>query len=142
MQVDAGSENVAKLQQAYQLWHNTRGASAQHWLSLMADDVVIRALGGAAAGLDFTRPCQGKTEAERYFSVLALDWEMIHFSPEEFIAQGDRVVVLSRCAFRFRRTGKIAESPKIDLVRFRNGMIVEFTEFFDTAKVLAAVCSD
>ena len=70
------------------------------------------------------------------------DWELIHFTPEEFIADGDRVVVLSSVAFRFRATGKVAESPKADVFRFRDGKIVEFFEFFDTARAFAATRAD
>ncbi|MGL4462541.1 MAG: nuclear transport factor 2 family protein [Planctomycetia bacterium] len=45
-------------------------------------------------------------------------------------------------AYRHRETGKIAESPKADVVRFRDGQIVEFFEFFDTARALAATRPD
>lgn len=44
---------------------------------------------------------------------------------------------LSSVAFRHRKTGKVAESPKADVFRFRDGLIVEFAEFFDTARALA-----
>ena len=63
-------------------------------------------------------------------------------TPTEFIADGDRVVVLSTCAFRHRGSGKVAESPKADVYRFRDGQIVEFFEFFDTAAAFAATRSD
>ncbi|HEX4609481.1 MAG TPA: nuclear transport factor 2 family protein, partial [Urbifossiella sp.] len=75
----------------------------------------------------------GKAGAERYFAGLAAEWEMVRFTPTEFIAQGDRVVVLSDVAFCYRPTGKVAESPKADVFRFRDGRIVEFFEFLDTA---------
>jgi uncharacterized protein len=136
--VDASQDNVAKLQHAYRLWNDTRGGSSQHWLEMMADDVEMRSVAGDGEEMDFTRGRRGKAGAEQYFARLADDWEMIHFTPEEFIAQGDRVVVVSRVAFRNRRTGKAVESPKADLFRFRDGKIVEFLEFFDTALAIAA----
>ena len=37
-----------------------------------------------------------------------------------------------------RKTGKIAETPKVDFWRFRDGKAVEFYEYFDTACVAAA----
>lgn len=43
---------------------------------------------------------------------------------------------------RFRRTGKVAHSAKADLFRFRDGLFVEFFEFFDTAGALAATQPD
>jgi ketosteroid isomerase-like protein len=136
--VDASHDNVARLRHAYQLWNDTRGGSSQHWLEMMADDVEMRSAAGAAEGMDFTRGRPGKAGAEQYFASLAADWEMIHFTPEEYIAQDDRVVVVSRVAYRNRRTGKVAESPKADIFRFRDGKIVECLEFFDTAAAMAA----
>ena len=140
--MDAFLDNVGQLRQAYQLWNDTRGGSAQHWLDLMADDVTMRSVTAGAPGMAFTKANQGKGEAAQYFAGLAADWEMVHFTPEEFIAQGDRVVVLSSCAFRYRKTGKAVESPKADVFRFRGGLIVEFFEFFDTARALAATRPD
>lgn len=52
------------------------------------------------------------------------------------------VVVRSRFAFRNKQTGKSFESPKADFVRFRDGKIVEFFEFYDTAKAVAASTLD
>ena len=135
-------ENVAKLRHAYRQWHDTRGGSVQTWLDLMADDVRMRSGPEGKAGMDFTRPGAGKAAAEAYFAGLAADWEMIHFNADEFIAQGDRVVVLSLVAFRFRATGKVAESAKCDVFRFRGGKVAEFFEFFDTAAALAATRPD
>ena len=135
-------DNVGKLRRAYQLWHDTRGGSAQHWLDLMAADVTMRAITDGAHGMAFTKANHGKAEAEQYFAGLAADWEMIHFTPTEFIAQGDRVVVLSTVAFRYRKTGKVVESPKADVFRFRDGQIVECFEFFDTARAFAATHPD
>jgi ketosteroid isomerase-like protein len=36
----------------------------------------------------------------------------------------------------------VAQSPKADIFRFRDGKIVEFLEFFDTAAAAAATQSD
>ena len=139
--MDTSHDNVGKLRKAYQLWHDTRGGSVQHWLDLMADDVRMRSITAGAPEMAFTKANHGKSDAARYFAGLAADWEMIHFTPEELIAQGDRVVVLSQVAFRFKKTGRVAESPKADVFRFRDGRIVEFFEFFDTAAALAATRS-
>jgi ketosteroid isomerase-like protein len=136
--VDQTQENVATLRRAYQRWHDTRGGSVQDWLDLMADDVTMRTVGDGVPGLEFTRGRRGKGEAQGYFAGLAADWEMVHFTADEFIAQGDRVVVLSRVAFRNKRTGKVAESPKADVFRFRDGRVVDFVEFLDTLGAVAA----
>jgi ketosteroid isomerase-like protein len=130
--------NVEKLRRAYHRWNETRGASVQDWLDLMDDGVSMRTVGDGVPPLEFTKRRTGKSNAQHYFSGLAADWEMVHFTPEEFIAQGDRVVVLSTVAFRSKKTGKVAESPKADVFRFRDGKVVEFVEFFDTLGAVAA----
>ncbi len=140
--MDGKLDHVGKLREAYQLWHETRGGSVKHWMDLMADDVTMQAVSGGKPDMPFTKANRGKAEAEQYFSGMAADWEMIHFTPTEFIADGDRVVVLSTVAFRYKKTGKIAESPKADVFRFRDGQIVEFFEFFDTASAFAATRPD
>jgi ketosteroid isomerase-like protein len=63
-----------------------------------------------------------------------LDWKV-----HQYIAQGDRVVVLSHCTWRFRKTGKVVSTPKADSWRFAKGKAVEYYEYFDTAQVHAAV---
>ena len=135
-------EHVTKLRAVYAQWNDTKGASAEAWLDLMADDVAMRSLPAGNHELSFTKGRDGKAQAAAYFAGLVEDWELIHFTPAEFIASGDRVVVLSRVAFRFRKTGKVAESPKADVFRFRDGLIVECAEFFDTAGAFAATRPD
>lgn len=140
--LDINTEPVSKLRWAYQQWNSTAGESENCWLDMMAENVVMRSPSGGAPGMEFTKTRVGKSEAKHYFADLAKEWELVHVTPEEFIAQGDRVVVLTSVAFRFKRTGKVAHSPKADVFRFQDGQIVEFIEFFDTAAALAATCPE
>ena len=73
-----------------------------------------------------------------YFDGLLTDWTMVHYTVDEYIAQGDTVVARGACAWTNKTTGKIAETPKVDFWRFRDGKAVEFYEYFDTACVAAA----
>ena len=132
-------DNMQQLKDAYRLWHETKGASVQQWLDLLADDVCFRSLAGGAPGMEFTQHCGCKAEAAQYFAMMAADWEMVHYTVEDFIAQGDRVVMLGSCAWRHRKTGKVVETPKADVLTFNpEGKIIDFQEFFDTAKAMAA----
>ncbi len=81
---------------------------------------------------------RGRAAAEKYFAELARDWEMLFYEPHEFIVDGDRVVMVGRCGWRHRGTGKAVESPIINLWRFRGDKAIEFFEFYDTAKALEA----
>ena len=130
-------ENVAKLQEAYRQWNDSKGASIQTWLDLMTEDVRFRSLAGGAAPMEFTLECYSKHDVGRYFEGLGADWEMIHYTPEEYIAQDNRVAVRGFCSFKNRKTGKVMETPKADFFTFKEGRIADFFEFYDTAKVFA-----
>ena len=129
--------NVDALKQAYALWGETKGGSVDHWLSMMSDDIRFHSLGGGAQPMEFTRDRDCRSEVKGYLEGLMAEWEMVDFTASEFIADGDRVVMVGHVTFRHRKTGKTVESPKADVWRFRDGKAVEFMEFFDTAKAFA-----
>jgi ketosteroid isomerase-like protein len=131
--------HVAKLREAYRQWSDTKGKSAEHWVGLFADEgVSMRSLAGGATGMEFTRERSSKDDIRKYFEGLAVDWTMIYYTTEQFIAQGDWVVMVGRCKFEHKRTGKVVETPKCDVFRFRQGKVVSFMEFYDTARALEA----
>jgi ketosteroid isomerase-like protein len=134
------SSHVSALKEAYRQWHDTKGGSVDHWLSLMTDDVKFRSLANGAAEMQFTRACGSKDDVRRYFNGLASDWKMISYRIDEFIAQGDRVVALGSCSFEHKKTGKVLNTPKADFHKFREGKICEFFEFYDTAQALGVAC--
>ena len=137
--MDQTQENVASLRRAYQRWHDTRGGSVQDWLDLMADDVAMRSLPDGGAEMPFTKARDGKAHAAAYFGELVADWEMIHYTTNQFVANDDVVVMRGSTAWRHRKTGREVDTPKADFVTFRDGKIVEFYEFYDTAALLAAL---
>lgn len=136
--MDDDAHNVAMLQQSYSLWNSDKAACFDYWLHLLSDDVCFRSLAAGRPGMEFTRDCNSKADVIRYFEGMAADWEMVHFTPVEFIAQGNRVAMRGRAAWKHRRSGKTVSTPKADFFRFRGGKIVEFFEFYDTAAALDA----
>ncbi len=74
----------------------------------------------------------------QYFGGILRDWEMLEYVTENFVAQDDRVVMLGRCSYRFKRTGKVVSTPKVDSWRFADGKAVEFYEYYDTARLQQA----
>lgn len=135
-------DTLTKLKSAYQAWHDTRGQSVAVWMELMADDVEMCSAADGAPGMEFSARRKGKDTLQGYFSGLATDWEMIHYTPEEFLVDGDRVVMLGKCAFRNRKTGKVAETAVMNRWRFRDGLAFEYFELYDTAKAFAAATPD
>lgn len=132
------SDNVAKLKNAYRQWHESKGGSVKAWLDLMTDDVRCYSLAGGAPGAEFTAAVSSKKDFERYFKDLLADWEMIHYTTDDFVAEGERVAVRGSTAWRNRKTGRAVDTPKADFWTFRDGKVVEFHELYDTAALIAA----
>jgi ketosteroid isomerase-like protein len=132
------SDNVAKLKSAYRQWHESKGGSVKAWLDLMADDVRCYSLAAGTPQAEFTAPITSKKDFERYFKGLLEDWEMIHYTTGDFIAEGERVAMLGSTGWRNRRTGRVLDTPKADFWTFRDGKIVEFHELYNTAALIAA----
>nr|WP_246270561.1 nuclear transport factor 2 family protein [Hongsoonwoonella zoysiae] len=130
--------NVAILKAAYSRWHETKGGSIEHWLGLLDDNVNFGSLAEGMRPLDFTRHRNAKSEVEDYLRSLIGQFDMIHYTIDEYVAQNDRIVAIGSTAWRNKATGKVVETPKIDLFKMKNGKIVEFFEMYDTARVLAA----
>ena len=133
------ARNVELLRKAYGKWSETRGGSADHWLEICAEKIAFGSLANGPPGSTYLTAYQARDDLKGYFAGLAQDWEMMEYEVDHFVAQGDRVVMLGRCAWKYRKTGKVVWTQKADSWRFENGKAVEYYEFYDTAQVLAAV---
>lgn len=133
------ARNVEMLRKAYAVWSATRGANSDHWMEICADRIAFGSLAHGPPGSAYLTNYQSRDELQGYFAGLANDWEMMEYEVDHFVAQGDRVVMLGRCAWKYKKTGKVVWTQKADSWRFENGKAVEYYEFYDTAQVLAAV---
>ena len=52
---------------------------------------------------------------------------MVYYRIDEFIAQGDAVVARGSTSWTNKKTGKTAETPKVDFWRFRDGKALSST---------------
>jgi uncharacterized protein len=131
--------NVALLKEAYRRWSDTKGGSVDYWFdSVVAPQISFGSIPRGAEPLEFARQYHDSAELRGYFDGLLSDWSMQHYTMNEYIAQDDAVVARGSCAWTNKRTGKLAETPKLDFWRFKDGKAVEFYEYFDTACVVAA----
>ncbi|WP_077003050.1 nuclear transport factor 2 family protein [Variovorax sp. KK3] len=134
-------KNVELLRDGFERWRDSNGATAEHWLNMTADTVVWRSLGAAAAGQQ-CQVCSSKEQVRLYFAELAKAWAMISYTIDEYIAQGEHVVLVGNCKWRHKGTGKLSETPICNVIRMRDGQIVEFMEYYDTAAAMAAASPD
>ncbi len=133
------NENVALLERLYRRWNDSRGASIEDWLEHIDPCVEWRSLAEGSEGLEFTAQCEGVERVRAYFESLTGVLEMVHYTVDDFVAQGDRVVAICRTGWRNPRTDKSFDTPKLDVFGFRDGRIVSFFELYDTAMVSAAM---
>ena len=81
----------------------------------------------------------GRQEVGEFFASVNELFDIQRFEPKEFIAQGDRVVVVGSETARARSTGNVVDVDWVHVFTMRNGKVVAFQEFFDTAAVVAAL---
>jgi ketosteroid isomerase-like protein len=132
------ARNVETLKAAYKKWHDTKGGSVDHWMGLIADDVRFGSLARGAEPVAFATTYTNKQALKSYFDGLLGSWEMLHYATDEYIAQGESVVMRGSTAWRNKTTGKVFSTPKVDYWRFRDGAVVEYFEYYDTAGVMTA----
>ena len=130
--------NVELLRSAYASWSETKGKSVDRWLSILADDIRFGPLIQGAPAMHYMQAASTRDAVRGYFEGLLGEWGMIHFTVDEFVAQGDAMFMRGSCAWRHKRTGKSVDTPKVDFWRFKDRKAVEFYEYFDTARALAA----
>lgn len=81
--------NVAVLKDAYHRWHESKGGSVDHWMTLVAEDIKFGSLAQAAPEMAFARTYSNRDALRGYFDGLVGDWEMIHYTTDEFVAEGE-----------------------------------------------------
>ena len=130
--------NVATLKEAYRRWHDTRGGCVDHLMTIFDEKIRFGSLAQGPPVMAFAANYSNRDALRGYFDGLVAEWEMIHYTVDEFVAQGDTVVMRGSTSWRHKGTGRAVETPKLDFWRFRDGKAVEFYEYFDTARVFAA----
>ena len=138
MSVEA--QNVELLKSAYARWSDSRGGSVDEWMNICDDNIAFGSIAqGSAQAANYLTAYNSRALLKDYFEGLARDWEMLEYVAEHFVAQGDRVVMLGHCSWRYKKNGRVVSTPKADSWRLVDGKAVEFYEYFDTAQLHEAV---
>lgn len=134
--------NIALLNAAYKHWNDTKGGNIGEWLAMMDDNIKFGTLAEGAGPMIFDHCRNAKAGVEAYLQALLEHLEMIHYTVDEYIVQGERIVTVGSVAWRNRATDKLVESPIVNVIRMKDGRISEYFEYYDTAKALAAFVPD
>lgn len=125
--------NVQIVQQIYAAFGKRE---VQTLLTFLSDEIDWQLLGPpkiAHAG-----PHRGRDQVRRFFATVAETLEITQFEPREFIAQSDKVVALGYYAGRVKSTGRQYASEWAHVFTLREGKVIKFREYADTANLAAA----
>jgi ketosteroid isomerase-like protein len=136
------SHRVALLTKAYQDWEDSKGHSADAWLALLDDNVDFQSLADDLPLAPFAKPYKTREEVRAYLHGLIGEWEMIDYTCDRFVEQGDDVVMIGNTSWRNRRTGKVVNTRKVDLWQFKGDKAVSFYEMLDTWKIASCCMPD
>ena len=81
-------------------------------------------VGGRHDGVEAVKSCLMK---------VATDWDGLSVTPHEFFGEDDRIVVLGETTGKWRATGRAFRSPFAHAWRIRDGRVVEWRGYIDTA---------
>lgn len=126
-------ENIKIVQQAYQ---NFKTGNIPALLNMVSERVEWRL--PEIDNVPFAGRRRGRDQVAQFFSLVAEAQEVQQFEPQEFIAQGDKVVVLGHYAWRVKKTGRTFKSDWAHVFTVRDGAVVGFHEYTDTAASAAA----
>lgn len=101
-------------------------------LEALADDAQLHHAGAPGTTPWTSRTHTGREQWAQFFSDLAETQEPEVFEPEEYVAQGDRVVALGHFRFRMKATGKSYASPWAMAWTVRDGRAVDCRVYEDT----------
>ena len=128
----ADEQSAAVVTQVYQGFEN---GDMEGILALMSDDVDW--IHPGHADIPFAGTYKGKQGVQHFFENAFEHLDVVEQQVFDFLVKGDRVAALGFEKMRVKVTGKEYESNWIHLYTVRDGKVVRFEEFIDTAAVAA-----
>lgn len=122
-------ENVRIVKDAYTAFQT---GNIQGVLDALSDDVEWITPGPPDI-LPLAGHWRGRNEVAQFFSKLGDSEDVELFEPREYIAEGDKVVALIKYRGRVKSTGRTAELDVVHIFTMRDGKVLHFQEYFDTA---------
>ncbi|MGX4642707.1 nuclear transport factor 2 family protein [Massilia sp. SYSU DXS3249] len=121
-------ENKRLVMEGYQMFRN---GDISQLLTRYHDDALW--IEPDAEHVPFAGKHNGKAAIGRFFQQLNEHAEALRFEPEEFIAEGDKVVVTGEATWLARSTGRSYDSPWVHVFTLRDGKVARFESYHDTA---------
>ena len=125
--------NIGLLKQAYDAYGK---GDIPRLLGLCAQDIAWEL--PEVEGIPFTGKRRGVSQVADFFRVLAECQEARDFMPDQYIGQGDQVVVLGHATFAVKASGVEFSGDWCHVFRIANGKIASFKEYDDTYQAAKA----
>lgn len=125
-------ENTKLVQRTYELFK----IGDNTFLDLYSDDVAWHV--PEMENVPYAGDISGRENVIDFFARLDAAEENLTMEPTEFIAQGDKVVVLGNFSWRVKATNREYASDFAHVVTVEDGKITGFYEYLDTAARIKA----
>jgi ketosteroid isomerase-like protein len=104
-------------------------------LDRLSDDIEWRI--AAPSELPYAGVHRGRDEVAEFFRTFGQTSEFEVFEPQEYIARGDKVVVLGHERQRIKASGQVVETDWAMVFVVRSGRITRFRNYVDSHAVTA-----
>ena len=104
----------------------------------LVDDNVDWQAPGPTQEMSWAGGYHGRDQVRQFFDSLERSLDFLEFSPDQFVQQGDTVVVLGHERDRVKATGKTYEVAWAHCFEVKDGKIARFHDYQDTAAIQAA----
>ena len=80
-------------------------------------------------------PYRGPKAVEQLLVRVVGDWDNLGITVKEFLDAGDTIIVIGRLSGTFKKTGKAMNAQMADVWKLRDGQVVSFQNYLDTAQI-------
>jgi uncharacterized protein len=126
----------ANTQTVRELYRHFASGNVHDLLKLCSPDVNLTV--PEVENSPFTASWQGRDSLKTFLGLVSETEDFNDFEPLDFIAQGDRVVVLGRMTATVRATGRHYSTDWVHVFTIKGGKMTAFHEYYDTAAALRA----
>jgi ketosteroid isomerase-like protein len=129
----ANDDNLELIQRIYSAYAQ---GDSQFILDRVTDDVDW--INEGPDSIPYAGRFKGPKEVQRFFEALGTTVDNGRVTPEDWIVQGDKVVSTGRFTATVKATGRRIDVPIAHVFTVRNGKVVRWVGYADTARVAEA----
>ena len=124
------ASNLETTKKAYELF---KQGDISTLVKDIVDDTCTWISPGPRDKLPWAGNFKGRPEIADFFARVAQNLDFTEFAPREMIEQGDTVVVIGTSSARMKNTGKAMKNEWVHVIKYRQGKLVFWQEYTDTA---------